>query len=125
MATLLIVTALVEAMTGLALLIAPSLVVSLLLGATIETSSGIAVAHVAGAALLSIGAACWLARNDRRSSAARGLVLALLFYNAIVAVVLVHAHFVLGLSGIVLWPVVAAHAALAGWCVVATSKREA
>jgi hypothetical protein len=125
MAMLLSVTALLEAMTGLALLIAPALIVSLLFGAALDTSSEIAVAHVAGAALLSIGVASWLARNDLRSRAARGLILALLLYNAMVAAVLVHAHFALGLSGIALWPVVVVHAALAGWCIFAAAKSEA
>jgi hypothetical protein len=125
MSALLVVTTLLEAAIGLALLLAPSLLVSLLLGTGLDTSGGIALAHVAGAALLSIGVVCWLARTDRRSRAARGLVLALLLYNAMVAAVLVHAHLVIGLSGIALWPAVVVHIALAGWCILATAKGEA
>ena len=53
MKTLLIVTALLEAVTGLALSLSPALPVSLLLGAVLDTPGGLTVARVAGAALLS------------------------------------------------------------------------
>jgi hypothetical protein len=125
MSALLMVTALIEAATGLALLLAPSLLVSLLIGTTLDTPSALVLARVAGAALLSLGLVCWLARNDRRSRATRGLILALLLYNTMVAAVLVHAHVALGLSGIALWPAVVVHIAMAGWCVLATAKGEA
>ena len=52
MKTLLIVTALREAATGLALSLSPALPVSLLLGVALDTTGGLTVARVAGAALL-------------------------------------------------------------------------
>jgi len=117
MKTLLIVTAGIEAATGLALLGLLSLVVSLLLGGSLDTSAALVVARVGGAALLSIGVACWLARNDQQSRAATGLIAALLLYNIAAVAVLVYAGIGLGLSGIGLWPAVILHAALAVWCV--------
>lgn len=125
MPVLLLITALLEVPTGLALLATPSLVVSLLLGTALDSSNGMVVARVAGAAVLSLGLVAWLARNDRSSHAAGGLVTGLLFYNAAVAAILIHADLALGMSGIALWPAVIVHIALAGWCVVRMRKGKA
>ena len=93
------------------------LVVSLLLGGSLDTPAALVVARVGGAALLSIGVACWLARNDPQSRAATGLIAALLLYNIAAVAVLVYAGIGLGLSGIGLWPAVVLHVALAVWCI--------
>jgi hypothetical protein len=117
MKMLLIVTSWTEAATGVALLGLPSVVVSMLVGASLDSPAALVMARVGGAALLCIGAVCWLARNDRQSRAARGLLAALLLYNIAAVAILVHAGTGLGLSGIGLWPAVFFHAALAVWCV--------
>jgi hypothetical protein len=113
-----------EAATGLVLATAPSLLVKLLLGAAPGTAAGITVSRVAGAALLALGVACWLARHDAAGRAARGLIAAMLLYNAAVVAILVLAWTNQGMSGIALWPVALAHAALAVWCVVALSAEK-
>ena len=117
MKNLLTVTAGIEAATGLALLGSSSLVVSLLFGGSLDTPAALVVAHVTGAALLSLGVACWLARNDEKSRAAGGVVTAMLMYNVAAVAVLAYAGIGLGLSGIGLWPAVVLHAALAAWCI--------
>jgi hypothetical protein len=117
MKNLLTVTAGIEAATGLALLGLPSLVVSLLLGGSLDTPAALVVARVTGAALLSLGAACWLARNDAQSRAAVGVVTAMLMYSVAAVAVLAYAGIGLGLSSIGLWPAVLLHAALAAWCI--------
>jgi hypothetical protein len=111
----LILTAIIEAATGLALIAVPALVVRLLLGAEISGAS-IPLGRVAGAALLALGVACWLARDDTQSRAARGLVVAMLMYNIVATAVLAFAGISLGLHGVVLWPAVVLHAAMGVWC---------
>ena len=110
-------TAIIEAATGLALIAVPAIVVRLLLGAEISGAS-IPLGRVAGAALLALGVACWLARNDRQSRTARGLVVAMLMYNLVATAVLAFAGIGLQLHGVVLWPAVVLHAVMAIWCIV-------
>ena len=112
---LLIVTAWLEALTGVALLASPRVPASLLLGATLD-SSGLVLARVAGAALLSLGLACWLVRHDGASRAGRAVVSAMLAYNLAVVAVFLHASLALGVAGLLLWPAACAHTALAAWC---------
>src|SRR5438552_5367132 len=96
-------TAIIEAATGLSLVALPAIVVRLLLGAEIAGAS-IPLGRVAGAALLALGVACWLARDDTQSRAARGLVVAMLMYNVVATAVLAFAGVGLGVDGGVLWP---------------------
>jgi hypothetical protein len=124
MKTLLTATAAVETATGLALLGLPSLVVSLLLGGSLETPAALVVARVTGAALLSLGTACWLARNDEKSRAAVGLVAAILLCNVAAVAVLAYAGLGAGLSGAGLWPAVLIHVALAVWCIARLRTRQ-
>ena len=114
---LLIVTALVETPTGLMLLLSPALVVEFLLGASLDAPAAFVVARMAGAALLALGGACWLARNDGPNRAVPGLVAAMLLYNSVAVAVLAHAGAVASLVGVLTWPVIALHAALAVWCI--------
>jgi hypothetical protein len=113
---LFIATAAIEAGAGLSLLLSPAVPISLLLGLPLDTPAGLAVGRVGGAALLSMGAACWLARNDEQNQAAIGLIAAMLLYNTAVVLVLAHAGLGLGVFGVGLWPAVLLHLALAVWC---------
>jgi hypothetical protein len=74
-----------EAGTGVALLLSPSLVAALILGGSLDGPAAPVVARLAGAALLAIGVACWLWREDVPGRASRGLVGALLLYNVAAA----------------------------------------
>ena len=101
MKKVLVFAAVAEAATGLALLIVPSLVGQLLLGAEL-TGIAATVARVAGVALIALGVACW-------PGPAR---VGMLTYSAAVTLYLAYVGFVSGLSGILLWPAVVLHAVL-------------
>lgn len=119
MNTLLATTAAIEAGAGLALMCIPSAAGVLLLGTPLEAPVALTVARVGGAGLLTLGIACWLARNDTQSTAARGLVTAMVVFNLVVALVLGVAGIRSMPVGVVLWPAaVVLHAAMTVWCVM-------
>ena len=115
--TLLMATALIETPIGVMLLVSPALVVSLLLGASLDAPAALAVARMAGAALLSLGGACWVARNDGPNPAVRGLIAAMALYNSVAVAVLASAGAGARLVGVLTWPAVVLHAALAVCCI--------
>ncbi|HEV3304050.1 MAG TPA: hypothetical protein VG055_30645 [Planctomycetaceae bacterium] len=117
MKTLQIASALIELGAGLALLSYPSVAVAFLVGAPLEGPAALTVGRVCGAALLSLGVACWLARGDAQSRAANGLVAAMLFYDVAVAAILAFAAIGNGLYGVALWPAVVLHTAMSVCCV--------
>ena len=122
-AQLFIVTAMIESVAGLTLLLAPAVFIRLLFGSAVEMFPATGVARLTGAALLSLGAACWWARHEERSAASRALVGGMLIYNAtVVALVIAGA---LGALGPLQWAAVVLHGALAIWCawVVANRRR--
>ena len=121
--SLLSVTGALEVATGLALLMAPSVLIDLLLGATPGSSAGLTVSRVAGVALLALGVACWLAREDPAGRAAKGLIAAMCLYSVAVVAIIVHAWMSLGLFGIAFWPLVLVHTGLAAWCIACLSTR--
>ena len=120
---LLKLTAFIEAATGLALIVMPSIVVRLLLGSPLDTSAAGMLGRVAGAALLALGVACWLANDDTQGRAARGLVAAMLLYNVAVAALLAFASVGLALHGVALWPAVVLHAVMAVWCLTSLLRQ--
>jgi hypothetical protein len=117
MKTFLAVTAIIEAGAGLALLAVPSLTASLLLGTPLDSPAALSLARVGGAAILALSIVCWLARRDAHSLASRGLIVAMVFYNIAVAAVLAFASLGDGLHGVLLWPAVVFHIAMAAWCI--------
>jgi hypothetical protein len=124
MKLLLVATAVTEVGTGLALLIAPAITAHLLLGTEIS-GAAIPIARVTAAALLGLGVACWFARVDVQSRAARGLVAAILVYDFGAVLVLGAAGIKLPATGILLWMAVALHAAMAIWCVALLWRKAA
>jgi hypothetical protein len=117
--SLLIITAVFEVLTGLALLASPSRAGVSLTGSPIDSAAGVIVARVAGAALLAIGVACWLARDHGHSAGGHALIWGLLTYNVAAAAVLGFAGIASAANGPAIWPGTAAHVGLAVFCIVA------
>jgi hypothetical protein len=119
MKRLLALASVLEAVTGLALMIAPALVARLLLRADVS-GAGEAVGRVAGFALVSLGLACWPFRD--LASRPTPALLALLTYNSLITCYLV----LLGIGGqwvgVLLWPAVAIHGLLTLLLVGAVAK---
>ena len=90
-----------EAGTGLVLLIVPSLVGQLLLGAEL-TGVSIPVARVAGIALIALGVACWPGTP----------LVGMLTYSAVVTLYLAYLGIRGAWVGVLLWPAAAIHATL-------------
>jgi hypothetical protein len=107
----LVITALAEGMTGLALLLVPSWVGWLLFGEEL-TGTGILAGRVTGIAVIALGVACW------PGPPAAGM----LIYGAAVALYLAYVGFAAGLAGILLWPAVVLHLSLTAFLVRASMK---
>ena len=90
-----------EGVTGLALMIVPTLVGQLLMGAEL-TGIAIPVARVAGIALTSLAIACWPGTP----------LVGMLTYCTVVTLYLAYLGFAGVLTGILLWPAVALHVLL-------------
>ena len=113
-------SAIVEILIGLALLLAPALVIGLLLGDGIS-SPGVAVARVAGVGLLSLGVAGWQSPgNDTRLAQRAGLCI----YNIGAVVVLTTFGSLSETGGIILWPTVVLHGLIAAMMLPALASNQ-
>lgn len=103
----LVVAAVLEGITGLALLIDPSLVGNLLFGSDL-VGVGIVVSRIAGASLLALGVACWPGGFFGNRRIAQGLA-AMLTYSLIVTPYLGYLGMVGQWTGPLLWPAIGLH----------------
>lgn len=101
--------AVVEAVTGIALLVRPVLVTQLFFGYGV-TGAGVALARVAGVGLLSLGIACWPPGAGTTAVALR----AMLVYNLATTIYLADLGFEGQLVGSLLWTAAAYHAVMTG-----------
>jgi hypothetical protein len=112
------VTAAVEGVLGLFLVMLPDRPLTLLIGADNLAPETLLVGRFAGVALLAIGVVSGLARDDGGSPALRAVLAGILTYDVAAAALLVYAAIVMQMAGPVLWPAVVLHAVLAVWCVL-------
>ncbi len=111
-----VVAGIVEMLAGVAFLATPSLQAKLLFDSSLEDLGQMNIVRVLGLALVALGIAFWRARDDVQAPAARGVGIAMLVYNAGVAVLVVSSALVWRVAASGLWPAFAIHAALAAWC---------
>ena len=100
-----------EILAGLAALIIPAMMVSLLLGSSLD-SIGVVLARLFGAGVFALGLACLKARHDAGSPASVAVSIGITAYNVLAAVVLIWAAAGLGLGGLLLWAAGISHAVL-------------
>ena len=118
------VSAAFEVLTGLALLVAPLLVVGLLLGDGLGPT-GVAVARVLGVALLAVGVAAWESQGQVVRLAPRS---GLCTYNVAAAIVFVIVGTRGDMSGLLLWPAAVLHAVIGAvmlWVILTPSQKVA
>jgi hypothetical protein len=111
-------SAVLEIITGLAFVFMPSSTVEFLLGSPLSSQAGAMVCRIAGAALIALSLAYWLARNDAHSIAARGLIAGAMLYNILALVILICCAFVFQLT-VVLLSAITIHILLAAFCIYA------
>jgi|SRR5450432_352650 len=107
-------TAIIEGLTGLALIAIPAKTGLLLLETELSSPLDILLAMVGGAAIFSLALGTWFARSDATSKAALNM---LLFYNGAVACILLYGALGLGFKGILLWAVIIFHFCQTGICI--------
>ena len=101
MKKVLILAAIAEGMTGLALLVVPSFVGWLLFSEEL-TGAGMLAGRVTGIALIALSVACWPGPP----------VAGMLIYSAAVAMYRAYVGLAGGMTGILLWPAVVLHLVL-------------
>ena len=114
MSRVLVLAAIGEIATGVALLLVPSLVGQLLLGAEL-TGVAVTVARVAGIALIGLGVACWPGTP----------LIGMLIYSAAVTLYLAYLGIAGSVNGILLWPAVVLHAVLSALLTRAITRGKA
>jgi hypothetical protein len=112
MKKILILAAVGEATTGLALLLVPSFAARLLFGEGLA-GTGILSGRVAGIALIALGVACWPGPP----------IAGMLIYGAAITLYLAYVGFAGSLTGILLWPAVVLHFALTALLAWSATKK--
>lgn len=108
---LLTISGALEVLAGLAALIGPAAVISLLLGSPTDTPA-LVVARLFGAAAFALGLACLKSRDDVGTPAGLAVSIGITAYNVLAAVVLVGAAAGSSPGGLLLWAAGIGHAVL-------------
>ena len=102
------VAAVIEAVTGLVIILFPHVLIRLLFNAEV-VGVGIVIGRLAGIALISLGLGCWMGRQEASGGWALS---AMLIYNALVTIYFALVGFGTEFVGMLLWPAAALHAVL-------------
>jgi hypothetical protein len=113
-------TSILEALTGICLLLFPVPLISLLFGSPLTGSNGKIVSLIAGAAILSLALLSYLLRNDSSSKKA---VAILLFYNLLLSIIFIYGILSQDLSGLGAWLVFIFHSFQTIMCFTLIQKK--
>jgi peptidoglycan biosynthesis protein MviN/MurJ (putative lipid II flippase) len=113
-------TAILEGLTGIALITTPNIIVLLLLGKPTSGPEEKITAMLAGAAILSLAVVCWLLRENPNL---QKLVKGMLFYNCIIFTIAMYGVLWYGLTNPGLWFVILSHFVLFVWGAVTVKDK--
>jgi hypothetical protein len=119
--TFLAYSAVIEALTGLALILVPARVALMLFETEITSPLEILLAMIGGVAILSLAWGAWLARSNAFALTA---VKIFLLYNAAVALVILYGALELGFKGIPIWVVIVFHTYQSFVCLIIMQKNQ-
>ena len=114
-------TAILEALTGFALLAAPVPLIANLLEVPLIGAGSMMVAFIAGAAIITVAFFCWLSRKNADDFA---IVKTMVVYNIAIAAIFIYGVINYQLAGIPLWLVVCFHLAFAIWAIMLIQKQQ-
>jgi hypothetical protein len=114
-ASLLTTTAVLEAPTGLLLVLLPAPVLVLLFGWRQPGAEALVMARLAGGAVLGLRVSSWAARRRTDASGQRAVLTGVVTYQVVAAGVLVYVGAGLGMVGPLLWPAVILHIVFGAW----------
>jgi hypothetical protein len=114
-------SAVIEALTGLALIFVPAKVALLLFETVMASPLETLLAMIAGAAILSLACGAWVVRSN---AYAVNAIKIFLLYNIAVAFVILYGALELGFKGIPLWVVIIFHTYQAAMCIIILQKNQ-
>ena len=109
------VSAVAEAVFGLFMLAAPAMMLSVFLGYEAPATGMLLAGRAFGATLVTLALAGWFARQKWGPRIEQRLAIGVVVYDVIASTTLVLVGFVLGQTGVGLWPAVIAHSILGVW----------
>ena len=114
-------TAILEALTGFALIAAPVPLVAFLFGVPLIGAGAMTVAFIAGAAIITMAFFCWLSRKNADDFA---IVKTMVVYNFAIVSIVIYGVINYQLAGIPLWLVVCFHLSFAIWAIMLIQKQQ-
>lgn len=106
-----VLTAILEGLTGMALIAIPDSIVLFLLGKPTSGPEGKITAMLTGAAIVSLAMICWLLRDIQSQ---QKLVKGMLFYNCVIIAIALYGVFWYAITNPGLWFVILSHSILFG-----------
>jgi hypothetical protein len=114
-------TAILEGLTGIALIAIPGTIGFILLGTPPNGPGTTIISMIAGAAILSLALICWLLR---KISSPQKLVMGMLVYNCVIIAIALYGIFIFGLSEPGLWMIILFHSGLSVWGVITIQSKK-